>query len=167
LLGQSARTHPQLGKHLADVAYPCLLDGSIAPSLALHPTHGDYKVFKKQGNPPKNLMQINQLPLPSGLLAAIDDRHVAVQMVGSNVATAIAAQTQSQSTAIAPVLQKIVAFLDGRDWTRDNYIKQSIADFKNADTPIEEIQGYLQFLEVQGYLETRGAGRNGLEAKKI
>ena len=78
---------------------------------------------------------------------------------------AIAAQ--SQSTAIAPVFQKIVTFLDGRDWTRDNYIKQSIADFKNADTPIEEIQGYLQYLEVSGHLETRGAGRNGLEAKKI
>jgi hypothetical protein len=141
LLGQSARTHPQLGKHLVDTAYPCLLDGSIAPSLAIHPTHGDYKVFKKSGNPPKNLKQINQLPLPSGLLAAIDDRPIGVQMVQSglppNVATAIAAQTQSQSTAIAPVFQKIVNFLDGRDWTRDNYIKQSIADFKNADTPIE------------------------------
>ena len=70
-------------------------------------------------------------------------------------------------SAIAPVFAKIVTFLDGRDWTRDNYIKQSIADFKNADTPIEEIQGYLQFLEVQGHLETRGAGRNGLEARKI
>jgi len=75
--------------------------------------------------------------------------------------------TQPQSTAIAPVFTKIINFLDGRDWTRDNYIKQSITDFKNADTPIEEIQGYLQFLEVQGHLETRGAGRNGLEARKI
>ena len=169
LLGQSARTHPQFSKHLADVAYPCVLDGSIAPSLAIHPTHGDYKVFKKQGNPPKNLKQINQLPLPQGLLAAIDDRPVATQMIESglspNVATALTAQPQS--TAIAPVFTKIINFLNGRDWTRDNYIKQSIADFKSADTPIEEIQGYLQFLEVQGYLETRGAGRNGLEARKI
>ena len=76
-------------------------------------------------------------------------------------------QTQSQSTAIAPVFTKIINFLDGRDWTRDNYIKQSITEFKNADTPIEDLQGYLQFLEVKGHLETRGAGRNGLEAKKI
>jgi len=99
------------------------------------------------------------LPLPSDYLELVDASPIAPP------SSAIAAQ--SQSTAIAPVFQKIVNFLDGRDWTRDNYIKQSIADFKNADTPIEEIQGYLQFLEVQGYLETRGAGRNGLEAKKI
>jgi hypothetical protein len=99
------------------------------------------------------------LPLPNDYLELVDASPIAPP------SSAIAAQ--SQSTAIAPVFQKIVNFLDGRDWTRDNYIKQSIADFKNADTPIEEIQGYLQFLEVQGHLETRGAGRNGLEAKKI
>ena len=74
---------------------------------------------------------------------------------------------QLQSTPLAHVFTNIINFLDGWDWTRDNYIKQSITDFKNADTPIEEIQDYLQFLEVQGYIETRGAGRNRLEAKKI
>ncbi len=99
------------------------------------------------------------LPLPQDYLKLVDASPIAPP--------SSAIDTQSQSTAIAPVFQKIVNFLDGRDWTRDNYIKQSIADFKNADTPIEEIQGYLQFLEVQGHLETRGAGRNGLEAKKI
>ena len=99
------------------------------------------------------------LPLPNDYLELVDASPIAPLSV------AIAAQ--QQSTAIAPVFQKIVTFLDGRDWTRDNYIKQSIADFKNADTPIEEIQGYLQYLEVSGHLETRGAGRNGLEAKKI
>ena len=99
------------------------------------------------------------LPLPSDYLELVD---------ASQIASASSAmQTQSKSTAIAPVFAKIVNFLDGRDWTRDNYIKQSITDFKNADTPIEEIQGYLQFLEVRGHLETRGAGRNGLEARKI
>ena len=66
-----------------------------------------------------------------------------------------------------PHLQKIVDYLDGRDWTRDNSIKQSIADFKNRNEPLETIQGYLQLLEVQGHIETRNAGRNGLEAKKI
>ena len=162
LLGQSARTHPQLGKHLVDVAYPCLLDGSIAPCLAKHPTHGDYSTFKKSGNPPKNLMQINQLALPSGLLAVIDSPHQLPIALPSSAITA-----QSQSTAIAPIFTKIINYLDGRDWTRDNVIKQSITDFKNADTPIEELQGYLQFLEVSGHLETRGAGRNGLEARKI
>ena len=82
---------------------------------------------------------------------------------GSNEAIA----PSPPSAPLAPVFTKIINFLNGRDWTRDNYIKQSITDFKNADTPIEEIQGYLQFLEVQGHLETRGAGRNGLEARKI
>ena len=73
----------------------------------------------------------------------------------------------SNPAIVAPVMQKMISFLDGRDWTRDNHIKQSIAEFKSADTPIEEIQGYLQFLEVKGHLETRNAGRNGLEARKI
>ena len=77
----------------------------------------------------------------------------------------LSAPTQSQQ--LAPVFSKIIEYLDGRDWTRDNAIKQGITEFKNADTPISELQGYLQFLEVQGHLETRGAGRNGLEAKKI
>jgi hypothetical protein len=163
LLGQSARTHPQLGKHLADTAYPCLLDGSIAPSLAVHPTHGEYKVFKKQGNPPKNLMQINQLPLPSGLLAAIDDRPIAVQIAPPSSAI----QTQSQSTAIAPVFAKIINFLDGKDWKKDYEIKASIRDFKDADTPLTELQGYLQFLETQNLLETRSTQRGALEARTI
>jgi hypothetical protein len=99
------------------------------------------------------------LPLPNDYLELVDASPIAPP--------SSAMQTQSQSTAIAPVFTKIINFLDGRDWTRDNYIKQSITDFKNADTPIEEIQGYLQFLEVQGHLETRNAGRNGLEARKI
>jgi hypothetical protein len=50
---------------------------------------------------------------------------------------------------------------------RDNLISQSITEFKVAKTPITEVQGYLQYLEVQGYVETRNAGRNGLEARKI
>jgi len=73
--------------------------------------------------------------------------------------------TQPQSAPLAPVFESILQFLDGKDWQRDNYIKQSIRAFKDANTPISEIQGYLQFLEVKGYLETRGAGRDGLEAR--
>jgi len=157
LLGQSARSHPQLGKHFVDVAYPCLLDGSIAPSPAIHPTHGSYQTFKKVGNPPKNLRQINQLALPQGLLNIIDNS------LASNALT----QNIPSQSQLAPVFSKIVTYLDGRDWTRDNLIKQSIAEFKAADTSIQELQGYLQFLEVQGHIETRNAGRNGLEAKKL
>ena len=67
LLGESARTHAKLGKHLQDVAYPCTVSGSIANSIATHPTHGSYTQFKKKGNPPMNLKPINQLPLPSAL----------------------------------------------------------------------------------------------------
>jgi len=71
------------------------------------------------------------------------------------------------SQITAPVLKAIINFLDGRDWQRDNYIKQSVRLLKERDEPIETIQGYLQYLEVQGILETRNAGRNGLEARKI
>ena len=67
LLGQSARTHSKLGKHLQDVAYPCLVTGSIADSIAAHPTHSSYTQFKKKGNAPLNLKPIKQLPLPSAL----------------------------------------------------------------------------------------------------
>jgi hypothetical protein len=64
-----------------------------------------------------------------------------------------------------PHLKKIVTFLEKKDWTIDNRIKQGISIFKNEQTPIAEIHGYLQLLEVKGYLETRNAGRNALEAR--
>jgi hypothetical protein len=73
--------------------------------------------------------------------------------------------TQSQSTAIAPVFQKIVNYLDGKDWKKDYEIKASIREFKDADTPLTELQGYLQFLETQNLLETRSTQRGSLEAK--
>jgi DNA segregation ATPase FtsK/SpoIIIE-like protein len=72
-----------------------------------------------------------------------------------------------KSQITAPTLKAIINYLDGRDWVRDNLISQSITEFKVAKTPIAEVQGYLQYLEVQGYVETRNAGRNGLEARKI
>jgi len=65
------------------------------------------------------------------------------------------------------IFQKIVTFLDGRDWTRDNAIKQSIAELKRLDEPIENIQGYLKLLASEGHIQTRDAGRNGLEAKVL
>lgn len=74
-------------------------------------------------------------------------------------------KTDTQLSQISEPLQKIIDYLGDRDWTRDNAIKQGIAIFKTEQTPISELQGYLQFLELQGYLETRGAGRNGLEAR--
>ena len=174
LLGQSARSHPQLGKHFGDIAYPCLLDGSIAPSPAIHPTHGSYQTFKKVGNPPKNLRQINQLALPQSLLNIIDDSLITNTVGNKNngcfhnlTAKDWKDLSESKTTIAYPHLQKIIDYLDGREWTRDNLIKQSIADFKKRDEPLETIQGYLQLLEVQGHIETRNAGRNGLEAKRL
>lgn len=78
-----------------------------------------------------------------------------------------AMQTQSQSTAIAPVFQKIVNYLDGKDWKKDYEIKSSIREFKDADTPLTELQGYLQFLETQNLIETRSTQRGALEARVI
>ena len=100
--------------------------------------------------PQINKVDLKLLPLPSDYL---------MQAI---------APVSSLTSAIAyPHLQKIIDYLDGRDWTRDNLIKQSIADFKKRDEPLETIQGYLQLLEVQGHIETRNAGRNGLEAKAL
>lgn len=44
-------------------AYSCIISGSAPDQVAIHPTHGEYKVFKKKGNKPKNLLPINQLTL--------------------------------------------------------------------------------------------------------
>jgi hypothetical protein len=72
-----------------------------------------------------------------------------------------------RSQITAPALKSIINYLEGREWVRDNLISQSITEFKVAKTPISEVQGYLQYLEVEGYVETRNAGRNGLEARKL
>ncbi len=94
------------------------------------------------------------------------------ELIGNTQQQAIAPpssamQTQSQSTAIAPVFQKIVNYLDGKDWKKDYEIKASIREFKDADTPLTELQGYLQFLETQNLLETRSTQRGALEARTI
>ena len=39
------------------------MSGSVPVQIALHPTHHSYSKFKKHGNPPLNLLPINQLPL--------------------------------------------------------------------------------------------------------
>jgi hypothetical protein len=99
------------------------------------------------------------LPLPNDYLELVDASPIAPP--------SSAMQTQSQSTAIAPVFQKIVNYLDGKDWKKDYEIKASIREFKDADTPLTELQGYLQFLETQNLLETRSTQRGALEARVI
>lgn len=99
------------------------------------------------------------LPLPNDYLELVDASPIAPP------SSAIA--SQQQSTAIAPVFQKIVTFLDGRDWTKDYEIKAGIREFKDANTPLPELQGYLQFLETENLLETRSTQRGSLEARVI
>lgn len=160
LLGQSARTHPQLGKHLADTAYPCLLDGSIAPSLAKHPTHGDYSTFKKSGNPPKNLMQINQLALPSGLLAVIDSPVIDSRKHPDPVFDVLSMPVNSSIKAsLSMPLEKLLDFAKAKDcYISASMAKTSIRLFR--DTPTSEIRQYFQWLADKGYGIVRGDGDN-------
>lgn len=51
--------------HLHDSAYPCLVGGSVADQVAIHPTHGYATQYKKQGVPPRNLLPINQANRPT------------------------------------------------------------------------------------------------------
>jgi hypothetical protein len=91
------------------------------------------------------------LPLPSDYLALVDSPK---QL-----------NTSEETIQIAPVFQKIIGYLDGRDWKKDYEIKAGIRDFKDADTPLTEVQTYLQFLELQGFVETRSTQRGALEAR--
>ena len=100
------------------------------------------------------------LPLPNDYLQLVD----ASPMIAP---PSSAMQTQANSTAIAPVFQKIVTFLEGKNWKKDYEIKASIREFKDSDIPLPEVQGYLQFLETQNLLETRSTQRGSLEARKI
>ena len=52
--------------YIKSTPYPCVVSGSNPIQLALHPTHNSYQQFKKKGNPPLNLIPINQLPLSIG-----------------------------------------------------------------------------------------------------
>lgn len=107
------------------------------------------------------------LPLPDDYLELQQSLDVQMLDKGLSPQVANALSIQEQGKAIAPVFQKIIDFLDGRDWKKDYEIKASIRDFKDADTPLTEVQTYLQFLELQGFLETRSTQRGALEARSI
>ena len=49
--------------HVIETAYSCVVSGSVADTIAIHPTHYTYKQFRKKGNKPVGLLPINQLPL--------------------------------------------------------------------------------------------------------
>jgi hypothetical protein len=61
LAKQDYKNSDPMMQFLSLQAYPCVvkLGGILTP--AIHPTHGSYTKFKKKGNPPQNLMHINQL----------------------------------------------------------------------------------------------------------
>ena len=117
---------------------------------------------------PCQLPQINKvalpvLPLPRDYLMLTSGN--TQQQAIAQPSSAISAQPQSK--AIDPVFQKIVNYLDGRDWTKDYEIKSGIRDFKDNNTDLKELQTYMQWLELQGYLETRSTQRGSLEARTI
>jgi hypothetical protein len=150
-LGNFALSH---GKSLKDKAIGEALENSDRPAM-LDQLPCQLPILSDSQTMPV-------LPLPKDYLDLIGNTQ---QQAIAPPSSAIAAQ--SQSTAIAPVFTKIINYLDGKDWKKDYEIKASIREFKDADTPLPELQGYLQYLEVQGYLETRSTARGSLEAKKV
>jgi len=147
-LGNFALTH---GKQSKDKAIGEALENSDRPAM-LDQLPCNLPILSDAQSMPV-------LPLPNDYLELVDASPIAPP--------SSAMQTQSQSTAIAPVFQKIVNYLDGKDWKKDYEIKASIREFKDADTPLTELQGYLQFLETQNLLETRSTQRGALEARVI
>ncbi|MBD2152618.1 DUF87 domain-containing protein, partial [Pseudanabaena sp. FACHB-1277] len=150
-LGNFALSH---GKSLKDKAIGEALENSDRPAM-LDQLPCQLPILSDSQTMPV-------LPLPKDYLDLIGNTQ---QQAIAPPSSAIAAQPQS--TAIAPVFTKIINYLDGKDWKKDYEIKASIREFKDADTPLPELQGYLQYLEVQGYLETRSTARGSLEAKKV
>jgi hypothetical protein len=150
-LGNFALSH---GKSLKDKAIGEAMENSDRPAM-LDQLPCNLPILSDNQSMPV-------LPLPSDylLLASGND---AKQLPISPPSSTM----QSQSTAIAPVFAKIINYLEGKDWKKDYEIKASIRDFKDADTPLTELQGYLQFLETQNFLETRSTQRGALEARVI
>jgi len=70
-------------EYIKSIAYPCVVSGSVPVQIALHPTHHSYSKFKKHGNPPLNLLPINQLPLL-----------ILNQAVGNHMTTTVPPQLQ-------------------------------------------------------------------------
>jgi hypothetical protein len=62
---------------LAAQAYPCLIRSGGCPVVAIHPTHGEYSEYQKEGLPPKNILPINK----------IESYSVATPLEGQNSAT--------------------------------------------------------------------------------
>ena len=147
-LGNFALSH---GKSLKDKAIGEVMENSDRPAMLDQMPCQLPMLSDNQSMP--------VLPLPNDYLELVDASPIA--------SPSVAIQTQSQSTAIAPVFQKIVNYLNGKGWKKDYEIKAGVREFKEANSPISELQGYLQFLEVQGYLETRSTGKGNLEARTL
>lgn len=175
LLGAAARKYAQqMGKEYQDllkgVPYPCVVSGAAEDTLAIHPTHGDYSIFKKKGNAPMNLLPIRQLPL-----VFLDDLQLEGEEVkalprptgeqfrsefNSPVAEKVAQpvkQVNFELDDVLPELQPIVRLsMKQNGWIRAIDCKRNINALKTVST--EVIREYFIILANQGCGETSGEG---------
>ena len=163
LLGQSARTHAKLGKYLTDVAYPCIVTGSIADAIAIHPTHGNYQFFKKQGNPPMNLQKINQLPLPDELTKLLTVDKLTIDNLSINELTRIDSPKTLKLANPTPVNLSILATIfdyakKQNDFVTASQVKANIRILR--DTSTSEIRNYFQNLADSDHGIVRGDPNN-------
>lgn len=61
LAGQSFKRNTTEFQFVNVQAYPCIVSSSGVTLPALHPTHYKYEEYRQEGNPPLNLLPINQL----------------------------------------------------------------------------------------------------------
>jgi energy-coupling factor transporter ATP-binding protein EcfA2 len=187
LLGAAARKQAQLmGKEYQDIlkgtAYPCVVSGSVENCLAIHPTHGNYDLFKKQGNPPQNLIPIMQLPL---VFPEPGDRDAAVtpgastpinqdskastsrelleksfNLPTANQSESIPQVQQKQPSFtiddVLPELQPVVKYSLKKGWVKAIQCKRDVRALKSIST--EEIREYFVLLNNQGCGTVRGVG---------
>lgn len=176
LLGAAARKHArQLGKefeaYLKGIAYPCMVSGASEDAIATHPTHGSYTQFKKQGNPPRNLIPIRQLPLTFGVDAkpptleqfadelpiSTNTEHLEKCLKLPEVEDKIdQLLAEIDLSDIPKELYPIVQFSQGRDWVKAIDVKRNISSFKSIST--SQIREYFLMLETWGCGETKGEG---------
>jgi hypothetical protein len=169
LLGASARSKAERWKdtdlrkqHINSCAYPCVLSGAIPDSVAVHPTHGEYGLFKKKGNPPRNLLMIRQLPLCSDIEALLTDEIADASVSGfESLSTP---STLVSSSALPKLSAPLMAILDYAsrqgDFVSARKIQSGVRMFRDATA--NEIRAYFQWLSDRGYGSVRGKAE-GLE----
>lgn len=191
LLGAAARKQAvQMGKETVELlkgsAYPCILSGSVEDAIGIHPTHGDYQLFKKQGNPPKNLIPIMQLPLVfpeftdpnDAVLASVPaptleqfseefkaptprellEKSFAIPSVDPPEAVKDSPKEPSfQIDEVLKELRPVVSYsIKSNGWIKAIDCKRNVRALKSIST--EDIRGYFVLLSNQGCGICRGSG---------